>query len=365
MAGDTDPGGQGLAAAEIGDTMRFRSTFISATLVLLTVGCGSSDNESSSTAGTETTAAAAVSTEPEATEPEVALPSELSIMAPADPGGGWDGTARAMQEVLDPMIDGAVDVYNVPGAGGTIGLAQFADANGSGTDLMVMGSVMVGAILTNQAPVTLNEVTPIASLTAEYLSIVVPASSPLVTVDDLMEAFVADPASVSWAGGSAGGTDHQLVALIAKDKGVPAGSINYIAHSGGGEALASLLSGAVTAGVSGVSEFKDQIAAGELRLLAVSSPERIEGSDAPTLVESGIDVELSNWRGVVAPAGLSETDRAALLNAIEQMQATDEWADLLAAKGWTSYYQSGDEFATFLADYRETVELVLTDVGLL
>jgi putative tricarboxylic transport membrane protein len=302
--------------------------------------------------------------EPAPTVPEAPLPERLTIMAPADPGGGWDGTARAMQAVLDPMVDGAVEVTNVPGAGGTIGLAEFAGESGSGTDLMVMGSVMVGAILTNDAPVTLESVTPIAALTTEWLAIVVPADSDIESFEDLAAAFQDDPRSVSWAGGSAGGSDHQLVALIAQAADVDVGDVNYVAHSGGGEALASLLSGAVTAGVSGVSEFIDQVEAGELRILAVSSPEPVEGVDAPTIVESGLDVTLPNWRGVVAPADLSDEDRASLLYAIDQMVRSEEWAEQLERNGWTSFYISGDAFTEFVAEQTELTEAVLTEIGL-
>jgi putative tricarboxylic transport membrane protein len=315
-------------------------------------------------AGPQALATAPPTSEPAPSVPEAPLPDQLSIMAPADPGGGWDGTARAMQAVLDPVIDGAVEVSNVPGAGGTIGLAEFAGKSGSGTDLMVMGSVMVGAILTNDSPVTLESVTPIAALTTEWLAVVVPADSDLETFDDLIAAFQEDPRAVSWAGGSAGGSDHQLVALIAQAAGVDSGDINYVAHSGGGEALASLLSGAVTAGVSGVSEFVDQVEAGELRFLAVSSEEPIEGIDAPTIVDSGLDVTLPNWRGVVAPADLSDEDRASLLWTMDQMVRSEEWAAELERNGWTSFYLSGDAFAEFLAEQQEQTAAVLADIGL-
>lgn len=298
------------------------------------------------------------------TVPDAPLPESLDVMAPADPGGGWDSTARAMQLVLDPMLDGPVEVSNVPGAGGTIGLSEFAGRSGSGTDLMVMGSVMVGAIITNESPVTLDEVTPIASLTTEYLGVVVPADSPFESIEDLLAAFVDDPRSISWGGGSAGGSDHQLVALIGAAVGVDPADINYIAHSGGGEALASLLSGSVSAGVSGISEFREQVDAGELRFVAVSSEETIEGVDAPTLVESDVDVTLSNWRGVVAPAEISDEDRASLLRTIDDMVNTDEWAAELERNGWDAFYQSGDEFDAFLDDEITRTMTVLAEIGL-
>jgi len=299
-----------------------------------------------------------------ATVPDAPLPESLDILAPADPGGGWDSTARAMQVVLDPVIEGAVEVSNIPGAGGTIGLAEFAGRTGSGTDLMVMGSVMVGAIITNESAVTLDSVTPIASLTTEYLGVVVPADSEFETMEDLVAAFVEDPRSISWGGGSAGGTDHQLTALIAAEVGVDPADINYIAHAGGGEALASLLSGAVTTGVSGISEFREQVDAGELRFLAVTSEEPIEGVDAPTLMESGVNVMLSNWRGVVAPADLSDEDRASLLATVDTMVGSPEWTDELERNGWDDFYQSGDAFAEFLAEQIETTTVVLGEIGL-
>ena len=234
--------------------------------------------------------------------------ADYTIIAPANPGGGWDQTARTMQTVMqEDGISPSVQVQNVPGAGGTIGLAQFASQNKGNPDALIVGGyVMVGAILTNNSPVSLKDVTPIARLTGEYEAIVVPAASPIQDMKGLIEALKADPGAVSWAGGSAGGTDHIAVGLIAKAAGVDPTKINYIAYSGGGEALAAILGNQVTAGVSSLGEFDAQVKAGTLRLLAVSSPERIEGADAPTLKEAGLDVELQNWRMVAAAPGLSD-----------------------------------------------------------
>ena len=213
----------------------------------------------------------------------LAAPSELTIMAPAAPGGGWDQTARSMQSALQEAgIVGNVQVVNVPGAGGTIGLAQFVnDSNGDPQKLIVGGYVMVGAIIANQSPVSLAEVTPIARLTGEYDAIVVPAASDIKTLADLVAKLKADPGAVSWAGGSAGGVDHIAVGLIAKAVGVDPTKINYIPYSGGGEALAAILGGQVTAGISGLGEFEGQIASGDLRLLAVTGGDRHGGSPDP------------------------------------------------------------------------------------
>lgn len=287
----------------------------------------------------------------------------LSIMVPAAPGGGWDGTARAVQQALqEEGIVPTVEVANVPGAGGTIGLARFANAGPD--ELMVGGLVMVGAILTQKSPVTLDEVTPIARLIGEYEVIVVPAASEFETLDELIAAFKEDPGSIAWAGGSAGGADHILVGQIAQEVGVSPAEVNYIAHAGGGEALASLLANDVAAGVSGYAEFAGQIEAGELRALAISSPERLEGVDVPTLKEQGVDVEFLNWRGLFGAGDLTEEQRQALVDVIDRMAKSEAWQQILQDRKWVDTYLSGDEFAAFIAEDEKRVETVLKEVGL-
>lgn len=296
-----------------------------------------------------------------------APPSSLRIMAPASPGGGWDQTARYSQMVFQEagIIPGTVEVFNIPGAGGTIGLARLVSTErGAGDLVMITGLVMVGAIITNQSAVNLSQTTPIARLTAEYDVIAVPANSPFQTLDDLLAAFKENPRSISWAGGSAGGVDHILVGLLAKELGIAPEDINYIPFSGGGEALAAILGGHVSAGVTGYSEWAGQIEAGNLRALAISSGERVPGIDVPTLVEQGIDIEVANWRGVVAPPGISAQERAALVAAFDQLHATPLWHQVLADNNWNDFYLSGDAFAEYLAEENARVEAVLRDIGL-
>ena len=295
-----------------------------------------------------------------------ALAADYSIMAPAAPGGGWDQTARTMQQVLqDEGISGNVQVTNVPGAGGTIGLSQFINqAKGNPEDLIVGGYVMVGAILTNKSPVDLRMVTPIARLTGEFEAIVVPAASPLKSMADLVAALKADPGAVSWAGGSAGGTDHITAGLIAKAVGVDPTKVNYIAFSGGGEALAAILGGQVTVGISGLGEFASQIEAGTLRLLAVSGEKRIEGIDAPTLKEAGVDVALENWRMVAAGPDLSAEQKAAVTADIEKMAKSEGWKQALASKGWVDTYLAGDAFDAQLGADIDATSAILKDIGL-
>ena len=299
----------------------------------------------------------------------LALPAtaaDYTIMAPASPGGGWDQTARSMQTTLqEEGISGNVQVVNVPGAGGTIGIAQFASQQkGNPNALIVGGYVMVGAILTNQSPVTLKDVTPIARLTGEYEAIVVPASSEIQTIDQLVEALKKDPGAVSWAGGSAGGVDHIAVGLLAKAAGVDPTKINYIAYSGGGEALAAILGSQVTAGVSGYGEFEAQVEAGTLRVLAVSGDERLEGVDAPTLKEAGYDVVLQNWRMVAAAPGISDEQKATILADIEKLAKSPSWQETLKTKGWADTYLAGDAFEEQLAKDISSTEAILKDIGL-
>ena len=295
-----------------------------------------------------------------------AFADDYTIMAPANPGGGWDATARSMQEVMQAEgIAGNVEVTNVPGAGGTVGLAQFvADAKGDPSKLIVGGYVMLGAILTNNSPVTLADVTPIARLTGDTQAIVVPAASDIQTIGDLVEKLKADPGAVSWAGGSAGGTDHITVGLLAKAAGADPSKVNYIAFSGGGEAMAAILGNQVTAGVSSVGEFAEQVKAGTMRLLAVSSAERLPGIEAPTLKEAGFDVVVQNWRMVAAAPGLSAEQVAKISADIEKLNGSAGWTSVLETKGWANTYLAGDAFAEQLKADTAATETVLRDIGL-
>ncbi len=294
-----------------------------------------------------------------------ALP-ELKLMAPAGAGGGWDTAARTLQEVMTQAgVARSVQVINVAGAGGTVGLAQFVgQADGDPSQLMVGGITMVGAIISNKAPVSLDQVTPLARLTGDPLVIVVPKDSPLKTIDDLIAALKADVASTTWAGGSAGGADHILAALVTKAAGVDPAKVNYVAFSGGGEALAAMLGGRVSAGVSGYGEFESQIETGELRALALSSPERLAGVDVPTLKEQGVDVEVVNWRALFAGPNIADEDKAKLSAAVETTVKSPEWTEVLKTRGWTDYYAPADEFAAFVSSENARVGEILKSVGL-
>jgi putative tricarboxylic transport membrane protein len=289
---------------------------------------------------------------------------QLRIMAPAAPGGGWDQTAREMQTALRDVA-GRTEVYNVGGAGGTVGLSQYAGLTGQPTELMVMGLVMVGAIESNDSPVTLAETTPLARLTTDYEVIVVAKDSRVATMQDLATAMRRDLQSVSIAGGSAGGVEHILAGLVARAVGGDPAEVNYVAHSGGGEALTTVLSGRATAAVSGVSELAPQIRAGNIRALAVSSPQRLPAlPDVPTLREAGVDVELENWRAVVAPAGITEDEKSTLQDLILQMTRSEAWADTLERRGWLDATLAGPEFDAFLEAEQRRIAQVIAEMGI-
>jgi putative tricarboxylic transport membrane protein len=288
----------------------------------------------------------------------------LKMMIPANPGGGWDQTGRNLAAAMQSakLVSG-VQFDNKGGAAGTIGLAQFVNsAKGDPNAVMIGGMVMVGGIILNKSPVNLSQVTPIARLTSEWEVIVVPAQSPHKTMADLVKAFKENPGKVSWGGGSAGGTDHILIGMIAKEVGVNPGKVNYVAFKGGGEAIAAILGGHVTAGVSGVGEFAEQIKAGKMRALAVSAPAKFDG--IASLREQGIDVELGNWRGVFGGPGLAPAQRDALVKLVKAATETPAWKSTCEKLGWTPVFLGGEDYRKFLDEDTKRVESIIASLGL-
>ncbi|KQS66785.1 tripartite tricarboxylate transporter substrate binding protein [Modestobacter sp. Leaf380] len=292
--------------------------------------------------------------------------SRLRMMVPASPGGGWDTTARTLQRVVQQTgVARNVQVFNVEGAGGTIGLGQLAREDDDAL-LMMMGLVMVGAIDTNDSTTRLTDVTPIAQLIAETELIVVPAESPYETLEDFVQGWAADPRGTPIAGGSAGGTDQILAGLLAQAVGIDPIEVNYIAYSGGGESLAALLGNQVAAGISGTADYGPQVQSGDLRGIAVSTAERSnQVPDVPTILESGYDVEVTNWRGLMARPGMSDSAREDLIALVTEAHDTDEWAEALDTNGWLDTFMTGDEYGDFLAEEETRVRQVLTEIGLI
>jgi len=288
----------------------------------------------------------------------------LKMMIPANPGGGWDQTGRNLANAMQSAkLVSSVQFDNKGGAGGTIGLAQFINsAKGDPNAVIIGGMVMIGAIHLEGSPVNLSMVTPLARLTGEYEIIVVPSSSPYKTMADLVKAFKANPGSISWGGGSAGGTDHILAGLIAKATGVDAAKVNYVPFKGGGEAIAAIVGGHVTAGVSGIGEFAEQIKGGRMRALAVSSPKRAEGFQ--TLKEQGIDVELANWRGIFGAPGITAAQTDALIKIVRGATESASWKETLKKLSWSPIFLSGDAYKKFIAEDTKRIGAIIDSLGI-
>lgn len=291
----------------------------------------------------------------------------LRMMVPNSPGGGYDLTARTAVKIMeDDDLTGRVEVFNVIGAGGTVAMARLMNERGNGDLMMMMGLGVVGAVYTNESDARVSEATPLARVVQEQEGILVPADSPFKTVEDLVAAWKADPAKVTVGGGSSpGGPDHLFPMETARAVGIDPRSVNFITYDGGGDLLTALLGKKIAVGTSGLGEYVDQIESGQVRVLAVSGDERIEGIDAPTLREAGIDLTFTNWRGVLAPPGISEEDRSRLVTLLEELHATDAWKEALVKNGWTDAFATGPEFEQFLRDQDNRVATTLTELGLL
>jgi len=293
--------------------------------------------------------------------------ANLKMMIPANPGGGWDTTGRALGKALqDAGAASTVTFENKGGAAGVIGLSQFANATkGDGNALMVMGAVMIGGIITGKAPVSLDKVTPLARLTTEYNVFVLPANSPYKNMKEVIEQLKKDPGSVKWGGGSRGSTEHIAAAMLAREAGVDASKINYVAFRGGGEAVAAILGGNVTVGGSGYSEFQQYIAAGKMKPLAVTSGTRLKGLNIPTLKELGINVEIGNWRGVYGASGITPAQRKALTDMLLKAVKTKSWAEALEKNNWTPAVLSGGEFEKFVDDDFASLRATMAKSGMI
>ncbi|TBW11873.1 tripartite tricarboxylate transporter substrate binding protein [Azotobacter chroococcum subsp. isscasi] len=289
------------------------------------------------------------------------------FMVPGPSGGGYDQTARLLGKALiEAKAARAVTFENKGGAGGTLGLAQFANSTrGNPNALLIVGAVMVGAVVQNRPPITLEHVTPIARLFHEYNVIAVRSASPHKTLDDLLTEFKANPSSVKWAGGSKGSVDHIGIAELAGKLNIPIDKVNYIAFGGGGEAVAATLGGHVTAITGGYAELAKYIESGQFRVLAVGSPSRIAGVDAPTLKERGLDMTIDNWRGVYGAAGLTPAQRQEVTDAVLAATNTEAWKESLQANAWLPSVISGDDFAKFVEDEHSRLRDMLIKAGLL
>jgi putative tricarboxylic transport membrane protein len=292
--------------------------------------------------------------------------SGLQAMVPNSPGSGYDVTAREWARVMEEEgITESIEVFNLEGAGGTVGLQRLVNEEGNAEMLMQMGLGVVGAQYSNQSEATLDQTTPVAKLIEEAEAIVVPADSEWQTIDDLVEAWSADPGNTPVGGASnPGGPDHLTPMLLAQEVGVTPSDVNYVAYDGGGELLAGILGGDVQFAATGVGEVSEAAASGDVRILAVTSEEPVEGVEAPTLQDEGVDLTFTNWRGVVAAPNISDEERQRFVDAFTEMHDSEAWQTVLEEQGWTDSFVTGDEFTDYLQSESERVEGVLGELGL-
>lgn len=290
----------------------------------------------------------------------------LELVAPSAPGSGYDQLARAIQAVLqDDKLASGIQVQNIAGGGGTVGLAQFITSKKRNPSVLVIGFALVGGILTTKSAVNLSTLVPLARLMGEANVIVVPKNSDIKTMADLVAKLKANPKAFAWGGGSIGGIDHVTVGLLAKAVGVDPTQVNFVVHAGGGEVMASVLGGHVTAAISGYEEFRGQIESGDLRAIGISASERSPGVDVPTFREGGVDLSIVNWRGVMGPPGMSDADRKATAEMFGTMVKSPAWKEALKKRGWIDTYQDADQFGAFLKEETVRVEAALKDGGII
>jgi putative tricarboxylic transport membrane protein len=290
----------------------------------------------------------------------------IKMMIPANPGGGWDTTGRALgKAMLEAKVADSVTYDNKGGAAGALGLAQFVNSSkGDPNAMMVMGAVMLGGLITGKPPVSLSQATPIARITSEYNGFVLPANSPFKTMADVVAQLKKDPGSVKWGGGSRGSTEHIAAAMIAREVGVDPAKINYVAFRGGGEAIAAMLGGNVTVGGGGWSELSEYVSAGKLKAVAVTSGTRLKGINVPTLKEQGINVEIGNWRGVYGAPGINAAQRKALTDMILAALKTKSWAESLEKNNWTAAVLTGPAFDKFVDDDFASLRATMVKAGM-
>lgn len=297
-----------------------------------------------------------------------AAQAQVSVMLPANPGGGWDSTGRQAFQALNQagIYTGTVNFSNRGGAGGTIGLAEFQRSQkGKADALAVFGAITVGAITLNKSPIDLSQFKPVARLTAEYLVLAVKADSPHKTLGDFVKALKANPGATPVGGGSAGGVDHIALALLAQSAGVPVPSLNYIPQAGGADTVIGIVNGTLQAGISGISEFQQFAQEGRIRILGVTTAERLKAlADVPTFKESGFDVEIANWRGILGSIDMPEANRQEWIERFTRLSESDAWKAVLEKQGWDPYFLAGDAFGEFIQSESGRINQILKDAGL-
>jgi putative tricarboxylic transport membrane protein len=290
----------------------------------------------------------------------------LEMVAPGGPGSGQDQVARAVAEVLQK--EGIVknpSVVNIAGGGGMVAFAQFISSKkGDGHAVLTQGAGHVLFPISNKTPVSMNDVQPVALLAGEWEVIVAKKDSKYNSVKDLLAAYKADPGSVTWAGGSPGATDHVFMANILRLSGLDAKKMNFVPHENTGDVVIAVLGGHVDIGAGGYQDFAQQVESGDLKVIAVGSPERLEGINAPTFKEEGVPLVFANWRGLSAHKSLTEDQLKALDDVFAKLVKTERWQELLKQRGWLDMYKNRPEYTAYIKENQESATAALKALGM-
>lgn len=285
---------------------------------------------------------------PAAASPPVKLAPKMRIVIPANAGGGWDQTGRALGASLSAagVVD-EIEYENKGGKGGTIGLAYYAEKYSADPNTFLMGGmVMVGAVALQKPAVDLTKIQPVARLTSDYLVLVVAGDSPVRTVAELGGRMRGGLKSVPIAGGSAGGVDHMFAGVFARGVGANPEDLAYLPFAGGAEVVAAVVSGKAVAGVSGYSEFAEHLASGKLRAIGISSKRAVYG--IPAIREQGVDVDMANWRGVFTGQNVPAPRIAEMVEGVRRAVAHDSWAKVMKQNRWDSSLLTGAGLSSFI-----------------
>lgn len=295
----------------------------------------------------------------------------MEIIAPAGPGGGFDlisrMTARALQE--ERLVSVPITVTNMPGGSGVVALAHvITRLRGNASTLIAVSPATSLQIVNKATQYSYKDVTPIASLIADFGVLVVRKDSTFNDFRTLIRVLRQDPGAVTVAGGSAPGSlDHIILAVAVKSGGVDPTKVRYLPFQGGGEAMAALLGGSASVLTTGASEVVAQLQSGQVRVLAVLSERRLTGvfANSPTAIEQGFNVTFPIWRGFYAPPGIPDTAVRGWENLLVTMSRSRAWAKVLDETKWFPFVLTGDRFQRFLDDHNKTLESLLKELGFL
>jgi putative tricarboxylic transport membrane protein len=293
----------------------------------------------------------------------------LHIIIPGGAGGGWDTTARGVGEALarSGLVPRA-SYENMSGGDGSKAIAYLIETADRQTDtLMVSSTPIVLKSVRNIFPQTYKDLTPVATVIADYGAFVVKTGSKYSNWQEVIADFKRDPRNVMVAGGSViGGMDHIVAAMAFKKSGVDPKTLRYIPYNAGAKAMVSLLSGETQLLSSGLSEALALAEQGEVRILAMTAATRVDHApDVPTMTEQGVELVFTNWRGFFGAPGLSEEKVQEFQELLSGMYDTAEWEDIRLQRGWSNLFISGDEFVEFLSEQEKVMGLLMDELGLL